>query len=698
MTRKAYIPEENLFGIKTVVTDKSEQGLPNGISREPETNLPPGAATPNSVRKEDTADGNGRVLSSDSPSYNGPGTGEPGPFEHPRTTGLPGDMAGSPTKFDYNMVTRRTMTAYKPRTPWKRQRRQQVWDRLESKKDYKLNKAEANHRAKIWYKKVHRSRQFQKKREQRREDPAKYKRRRASGGEGMIAVGTLSAVRVATRYVKALGEIILYDQGRPSSHDQARMVERVILPHTPTPGGYEKPEESGVSAPASSAKIIPDSMKQASTSPDRVFKGLRTPEEDTDLALWGDFDGYSTVWFLGWWDYEWDSMGGVLGDDPGSNDPETNLAVRTALANGAELKQGRDRLHRLEWTSQRKAVKAAQEIIQEIQEYRARNNRKASSWREERDEDEDRRYFILKSDGGNYVFQYNWTWEGTEKPTGELVWTGGKYGDEIVAEDVDLNQAKRRAEEHEQERREEERTRAVQEKKERTLREQLLDFADDMRSLDSDQTHRYRLLMQQATELGLIDDKLRRKLNKHNKQIGDLRGGGTPDNELMAQGLEMIVRESKHEHLRTAATIAEIEQRVSSEVGQRARDVSVRLVRADQKNGIWTFKATGSQGKDYIVRFKAERKGNTKEVSKLQIRVSCDCDFFRFQGPEHMAKTQGYLYGKPRGTASAPTQKDPGGLNGLCKHAAAAINTARRYRVASNIEWVVDTGSDHTSR
>ena len=133
---------------------------------------------------------------------------------------------------------------------------------------------------------------------------------------------------------------------------------------------------------------------------------------------------------------------------------------------------------------------------------------------------------------------------------------------------------------------------------------------------------------------------------------------------------------------RIAATIGDIESKTSKDVADRARDVRVRLSRADPKQGIWTFKASGSKGKSYTIRVKATRKGNTKEVGKLQVKVSCDCDFFRFQGPEHWAKMEGYLYGKPRGTASAPTERDPGKQHWACKHIISCFSHVSRYRVA----------------
>jgi hypothetical protein len=141
---------------------------------------------------------------------------------------------------------------------------------------------------------------------------------------------------------------------------------------------------------------------------------------------------------------------------------------------------------------------------------------------------------------------------------------------------------------------------------------------------------------------------------------------------------------------KTAATISDIESKTAEDVRNRARGVKVRLSRADPKRGIWTFSASGSEGRSYTIRVQANLAGKTKDVGKLPVRVSCDCDFFRWQGPEHYARSNGYLYGKPRGTASAPTEKDPRGKHWACKHLVAALTLARNYRVASASMWPED--------
>jgi hypothetical protein len=141
---------------------------------------------------------------------------------------------------------------------------------------------------------------------------------------------------------------------------------------------------------------------------------------------------------------------------------------------------------------------------------------------------------------------------------------------------------------------------------------------------------------------------------------------------------------------KAAATMEEIVRRTAAEVIARARRVAVRLSRADPDRGIWTFQARGSQGRNYTIRIKGVREGGLKNLGKAQVRVSCDCDFFRFQGPEHHAKTHGFLYGSPRGTAASPAEKDPKGVHWACKHAVAAMTLARKYRLSSNLGGLHD--------
>jgi len=121
-----------------------------------------------------------------------------------------------------------------------------------------------------------------------------------------------------------------------------------------------------------------------------------------------------------------------------------------------------------------------------------------------------------------------------------------------------------------------------------------------------------------------------------------------------------------------AATIGDIESRCDEVLHERSQGIGAKLKRVDARNAMWTFAVEGSKG-PYTVRVKAPRKGNVRDVGRLDVYVSCSCPFWRWQGPEHWAKSSGYLYGKPVGTASKPDIKDPTGTHGACKHVLAVL-------------------------
>ena len=138
---------------------------------------------------------------------------------------------------------------------------------------------------------------------------------------------------------------------------------------------------------------------------------------------------------------------------------------------------------------------------------------------------------------------------------------------------------------------------------------------------------------------------------------------------------------ARHRQARSkvAVRMSEILGGTSPKILGKAGTVELRPKMSRPKQGLWTFVASGSKGEEYTVRLKALRKGRTLDVQKLDLQVSCSCPFWQWQGPEHWGKTQGYLYGKPRGTAARPGVKDPSGANWVCKHVAAALELAKKY-------------------
>ena len=140
---------------------------------------------------------------------------------------------------------------------------------------------------------------------------------------------------------------------------------------------------------------------------------------------------------------------------------------------------------------------------------------------------------------------------------------------------------------------------------------------------------------------------------------------------------------------RKAVLISEILDSTFSGVHDRSKVVGIKLKRVDQQNRMWIFAVPGTKGV-YKVRVKAlPMKGNTQDLGKADVLVSCSCPFWRWQGPEYHAKQKGYLYGKPVGTASTPDIKDPDRHHWICKHMVAVLQRVLTFVAPSGAKGKV---------
>lgn len=133
----------------------------------------------------------------------------------------------------------------------------------------------------------------------------------------------------------------------------------------------------------------------------------------------------------------------------------------------------------------------------------------------------------------------------------------------------------------------------------------------------------------------------------------------------------------------TAKKISEILEGLDPQVISRAIGLPTRKRRVTKKN-LWLIDVKGKQG-TYRVRVKAVPKN--KRIKRLQssdVLISCSCPYWRWQGPEHWAKVEGYLYGKPRGTASKPVIRDPQGTHRVCKHVTAVLGNIMTLSLPSS--------------
>jgi len=131
--------------------------------------------------------------------------------------------------------------------------------------------------------------------------------------------------------------------------------------------------------------------------------------------------------------------------------------------------------------------------------------------------------------------------------------------------------------------------------------------------------------------------------------------------------------------VRVAARLADIVNGLDPGIRSRSQKVAPKLTRSDQANLIYRFIVPGSKGEKYTVRVQGAPIKGSRTLSKMDLHLTCSCDFWRFQGPEHWAKVGDYLLGKPRGTAVNPTVKDPKSRNRICKHALAVLNIIEKW-------------------
>jgi len=190
-------PVSEWAGTETVVRDDSKKNLPTDKDRTKETPLPPEAATPNSP-----SSGGGENMEdhgADIPRYVSIRP-DNDIDKRPRTLPQPGEEYGTPTKYDYNMPTRRSLTAeyalfdwmYEPweKVAWKRQRRQKGMDKRKSQLRYKKNKNRYRQKAKQYRQKNKQKIKRYNRRRQR--NPQQHKRRRGTvltAPEIMFAIG-----------------------------------------------------------------------------------------------------------------------------------------------------------------------------------------------------------------------------------------------------------------------------------------------------------------------------------------------------------------------------------------------------------------------------------------------------------------------------------------------------------------------------
>lgn len=123
-----------------------------------------------------------------------------------------------------------------------------------------------------------------------------------------------------------------------------------------------------------------------------------------------------------------------------------------------------------------------------------------------------------------------------------------------------------------------------------------------------------------------------------------------------------------------------LQKHAPDKIKDRARSCKVSFVSYYKPDRMYTFSANCGNGPHMV-------RAVLSEID--EITMTCDCQFWRWGGPEYHARTQKFLMGRPRGTASPPNVRDPDRKHWLCKHAYSVLK-----RLEHHVQKIVDENWD----
>lgn len=162
----------------------------------------------------------------------------------------------------------------------------------------------------------------------------------------------------------------------------------------------------------------------------------------------------------------------------------------------------------------------------------------------------------------------------------------------------------------------------------------------------------------------------------HKLHLTEVTGPGSSAKVIPDRNTDLVNKKDwtdwKKNHNKEALSAQEIQSQTGRDIRERARDYRPQLFQSDEKKQTYVFKV-GS----HRVRVKPKQK--VSSLVGADLLVQCNCSFWQYQGPEHWAKVGGYLFGKPKGTATKPSERDPRGHNRCCKHVYAVLEDLEKF-------------------
>jgi hypothetical protein len=135
--------------------------------------------------------------------------------------------------------------------------------------------------------------------------------------------------------------------------------------------------------------------------------------------------------------------------------------------------------------------------------------------------------------------------------------------------------------------------------------------------------------------------------------------------------------------IKLAAKISEILNQTGPGIHDKAKSLAVTLEKSLlPKRWVLFYNVQGSEAEPYRIKVKfLPGSKNVRDHNKLDVRITCSCNFWQWQGPEYWASQGKYLYGRPRGTATLPNVRDPKKDHHACKHVIAVLNRLAQKKV-----------------
>jgi hypothetical protein len=182
------------------------------------------------------------------------------------------------------------------------------------------------------------------------------------------------------------------------------------------------------------------------------------------------------------------------------------------------------------------------------------------------------------------------------------------------------------------------------------------------------------------------DDYLVKKSDKISKIVA----------EYLIENHPVQIKLFEKENKKNAVSIAELVRSTSDYSKKYVRGVNVKFLFSDRKNIKYYFRAKGfepwSSETFHNVILQFEKNPKIKDLRAVDVKISCDCPFWQYQGPDFNAQKENYLEGLPK-SKGEPSDKSSLSKNKICKHVSAVREHIDKWLIKSNLDTYREVGT-----